>query len=132
MGIEKINPSGLTEPLGYSHVVVATGTTRIYVAGQTGVGTDGVVVGPDIASQAAQAFRNVTTALASAGATWDDVVKTNILIVKFEPSMTEAIFTAAAEALGGALPSTAATLYGVHSLFEPDHLIEIDVTAELS
>lgn len=132
MTIEKINPPGLAEPMGYAHITIARGTTRVYVAGQTGVGLDGAVVGHDLPSQAAQAFRNVTTALAAAGATWDDVVQMNILVVKFDPSMTEAIFTAAAEALDGELPVVTATLYGVHSLFDADHLIEVDAVAELA
>jgi len=131
MGIEKINPPELTEPAGYAHVVVATGTRRVYISGQTGVGADGVVVGTDLASQTAQAFRNLGVALAAGGATWDQVVKMNILIVGFEPSMTEALFGGVGEVFGESMPTTAATLYGVHSLFEADHLIEIDVIAEV-
>lgn len=131
MGIERINPPELCEPTGYAHVVIATGTKRVYVAGQTGVGADGVVVGDDLASQTAQAFRNVAVALGAAGATWDDVVKTNILIVGYESSMIEGLFAGIGEVFGDNMPSNAATLYGVQSLFEPEHLIEIDVIAEV-
>jgi enamine deaminase RidA (YjgF/YER057c/UK114 family) len=126
-----INPAGLVEPLGYSHVVVATGTRRVYIAGQTGVGIDGAVVGTDLATQTAQAFRNVGTALEAGGATWQDVVKMNILIVGYEPSMAEAFFAGVGEVFGDSMPAPAATLYGVHSLFEADHLIEVDVIAEV-
>ncbi len=49
MGNTEINPAGLSEPAGYSLVVVATGTRRVYVAGQTGVGADGAIVGTDLA-----------------------------------------------------------------------------------
>lgn len=131
MTVDKINPPELIEPAGYAHVVVATGTRRVYIAGQTGVGADGVVVGDDLASQTAQALRNVATALAAGGAGWDDVVKLNILIVGYESSMAEALFTGIGEVFGEDMPATAATLYGVQSLFEPDHLVEIDATAEL-
>jgi enamine deaminase RidA (YjgF/YER057c/UK114 family) len=126
-----MNPPGLSEPMGYSHVVVATGTRRVYVAGQTGVGPDGVVVGTDLASQTAQTFRNVGTALEAGGATWEDVVKMNILIVGYTPSMAEAFFTGLGEVFGASMPAPAATLYGVQSLFEADHLIEVDVIAEI-
>ena len=44
MSTEKINPPELVEPAGYAHVVVATGTRRVYVAGQTGIGSDGAGV----------------------------------------------------------------------------------------
>jgi enamine deaminase RidA (YjgF/YER057c/UK114 family) len=130
MSIQKINPPDLSEPVGYAHVVVASGTTRIYVAGQTGIGADGAVVGDDLASQTAQALRNVATALEAAGAGWDDVVKMTILIVGYEPSMAEALFTGVGEVFGEEMPTAATTLHGVQSLFEPDHLVEIDVVAE--
>ncbi len=131
MTIEKINPPELAPPAGYSHVVVATGTRRVYVAGQIGVGVDGEVVGPDLASQTAQALRNVATALAAGGGGWDDVVKMNIQIVGYEPSMAEGLFTGVGEVFGEDMPMTATTLYGVQSLFEPTALVEIDVIAEL-
>jgi enamine deaminase RidA (YjgF/YER057c/UK114 family) len=131
MSITKINPPDLSEPVGYSHVVVATGTTRVYVAGQTGVGPDGAVVGDDLASQTAQALRNVGTALAAAGAGWDDVAKMAILVVGYEPSMAEALFAGVGEVFGDEMPTAATTLHGVQSLFEPDHLVEIEAIAEL-
>jgi enamine deaminase RidA (YjgF/YER057c/UK114 family) len=131
MSLEKINPSALREPVGYSQVVVASGTKRIYVAGQTGVGPDGVVVGADLASQTAQALRNVGTALEAGGATWDDVAKMTILIVGYEPSMAEALFGGVGEVFGDAMPSAATTLHGVQSLFEPECLVEIEAIAEI-
>jgi enamine deaminase RidA (YjgF/YER057c/UK114 family) len=131
MSNEKINPSTLRDPVGYSHVVVASGTKRIYVAGQTGVGPDGIVVGPDLASQTAQALRNVGTALEAAGATWDDVAKMSILVAGYEPSMADALFAGVGEVFGDAMPLPAATLHGVHSLFESEQLVEIEVIAEL-
>jgi len=131
MSIDKINPPGLMDPVGYSQVVVATGTKRVYVAGQTGVGPDGTVAGPDLASQTAQALRNVGTALEAGGATWDDVAKMTILIVGYEPSMADALFTGVGEVFGEAMPVPATTLHGVQSLFEPEFLVEIEVIAEL-
>ncbi len=131
MSIEKINPSGLVDPAGYSHVVVATGTKRVYVAGQTGVGPDGTLAGADLASQTAQALRNVGTALEAGGATWDDVAKMTILVVGYETSMGEALFTGIGEVFGDAMPVPATTLHGVQSLFEPEFLVEIEVIAEV-
>ncbi len=131
MTIEKVDPPELVEPLGYTHVVISTGTRRVYVAGQTGVGPDGAVVGADLASQTAQALRNVATALAAGGASWDDVVKMNLLIVGYDASMAESVFAGVGEVFGDAMPNAATTMYGVQALFEPDYLVEIDVIAEL-
>ncbi len=131
MSIEKINPSTLMEPAGYTHVVVASGTKRVYVAGQTGVDADGNLAGTDLTSQTAQALRNVTAALEAGGATWDDVAKMNILVVGYEPSMGDALFAGVGEVFGEDMPMPAATLYGVQSLFEPQFLVEIEVIAEV-
>jgi enamine deaminase RidA (YjgF/YER057c/UK114 family) len=77
------NPSGLSKPPGYSHVVEVTGPTRmIYLAGQLGLDIDGNVVGApgDFRAQATQAFENLKIALQAAGAGFGDVVKiTNYL-----------------------------------------------------
>ena len=131
MAIEKIDPPELSEPVGYTHTVVATGTRRVYVAGQTGVGPDGAVVGADLASQTAQALRNVGVALAAGGASWEHVARMNVLIVGYEPSMADGLFTGIGEVFGEEMPIAATTLYGVQSLFEPEHLVEIDCIAEV-
>ncbi len=131
MPIEKINPPELFEPLGYTHTLIATGTRRVYVAGQTGVDATGAVVGDDLASQTAQALRNVGVALAAGGASWEHVARMNILVVGYEPSMAEGLFAGIGEVFGEEMPIAATTLYGVHSLFEAEHLVEIDCIAEV-
>ncbi len=131
MPIEKINPPELVEPLGYAHTLIATGTRRVYVAGQTGVDATGAVVGDDLASQTAQALRNVGVALAAGGASWEHVARMNILIVGYEPAMAEGLFAGVGEVFGEEMPIAATTLYGVQSLFEPEHLVEIDCIAEV-
>jgi enamine deaminase RidA (YjgF/YER057c/UK114 family) len=51
-----INPSTMSKPIGFSHVVDITGPGRIiYIAGQLGVDTDGKVAG-SLRAQIAQAF----------------------------------------------------------------------------
>jgi len=131
MSIEKINPSGLADPQRYAHVTIAEGTRRVYLAGQVGVGQDGAVVGADLTSQTAQAFRNVATALDAAGATWDAVAKMTIYIVDYGHDKGAEFFAGVAQVFDGGMPTTAATLIGVQSLYQPDLLIEIDATAEI-
>ena len=131
MGIEKIHPNGLHEPEGYTHVVVAEATTRVYVAGQVGVGTDGAVVGDDLTSQTAQALENVRIALAAVGAGWEHVVKLMIYIVDFDESKMAEFGAGMGPAVDAGMTPTAATLVGVQALFRPDVLVEIEAIAEI-
>jgi enamine deaminase RidA (YjgF/YER057c/UK114 family) len=132
MGIELINPAGLLTPQGYTHVAVATGSRTVYVAGQVGQDVAGNVVGPgDLAAQTEQAFRNVATALAAAGATFADVAKTTLYVVDWSPEKMGPLFEGfgrAAAELGLGQPGPT-TLIGVAGLAAPDLLIEVEVTA---
>lgn len=77
------NPTGLSKPPGYSHVVDVQGPARmIFFAGQLGLDLQGNVVGApgDFRAQVIQAFENLKIALDAAGASFSDVVKiTNYL-----------------------------------------------------
>jgi enamine deaminase RidA (YjgF/YER057c/UK114 family) len=132
MGIEMINPAGLVTPQGYTHLAVATGSRTVYVSGQVAQDADGNVVGAgDLAAQAEQAFRNVATALAAAGATMADVARTTLYVVDWSPEKMEPLFAGfgrVAAELGIAQPGPT-TLIGVAALAAPDLLIEVEVTA---
>ncbi len=80
MSTRFINPTTMSKPPGYTHVVEATTPGRIvYVAGQFGLDIDGKVAGGpnDFRAQAEQTFENLKSALAAVGATFKDVVKLN-------------------------------------------------------
>jgi enamine deaminase RidA (YjgF/YER057c/UK114 family) len=132
MGIEMINPAGLVTPQGYTHLAVATGSRTVYVSGQVAQDADGNVLGAgDLAAQAEQAFRNVATALAAAGATMADVARTTLYVVDWSPEKMEPLFAGfgrVAAELGIAQPGPT-TLIGVAALAAPDLLIEVEVTA---
>ena len=75
-----INPSTMSKPPGYTHVIEATGPGRIvYVAGQLGLTLDGKLAGlpGDFRAQARQAFENLKNALAAVDAGFEHVVKLN-------------------------------------------------------
>jgi enamine deaminase RidA (YjgF/YER057c/UK114 family) len=78
------NPSNMPPPRGYTMVVEATGPGRtLYIAGQLGMTADGKFAGApgDFRAQATQCFENMKLALASAGASFKDVVKiTNFFV----------------------------------------------------
>ncbi len=67
MSIERVNPSSLAPPSGFTHAVVATGGRVVFLAGQTALGPDGMVVGATVTEQFELALENVLTALAAAG-----------------------------------------------------------------
>jgi enamine deaminase RidA (YjgF/YER057c/UK114 family) len=134
MTIQVLNPTGLVEPQGYAHVAVATGGRTVYVAGQVSQDAEGATVGPgDLAAQAAQAFTNVSLALAGAGATFADVAKTTIYIVDWRPERMGELMAGFGRVAGvlGIDPLRPTTLIGVAALAAPDLLIEVEVTAVL-
>lgn len=78
--IRHLNPKTLAKPPGYTQVVEVTGPGRtVYLAGQLGLDLDNKLVGGpgDFRAQCTKAFENLRDALASVGATFDDVVKIN-------------------------------------------------------
>ena len=72
------NPKTMHATRGYSHMVETTSPSRtMYLAGQLGRTADGKFAGApgDFRAQAVQAFDNIKTVLAAAGATFEHVVK---------------------------------------------------------
>ncbi|MCG8919134.1 RidA family protein [Actinokineospora sp. PR83] len=134
MPITLVNPDGLPEVDLYRQVSVATGSKLVFTAGQIARDADGNKVGEgDFTAQVEQCYLNVGTALAAAGATFDDVVKLTVYLVDWTPDKM-ALFTAgvarAAEKLG-VTPAAPLTGVGVAALAEPDVLVEVEATAVL-
>lgn len=124
--IQRQNPPGLSTPTGYSHVVTTTGGRTIYVSGQVAFDAQGQLVGKgDLAAQTRQVFANLATALTAAGATFDDVVKTNYYML--DASQVQVVRDVRTKYFTNGLP--ASTLVEVRRLANPDFLIEIEVVA---
>src|SRR5207244_9192054 len=122
MTLELINPEGLHEPPTYSHVAIAQGTKLVFLAGQVGYDADGNLVGEgDPVAQAEQAYRNVATALAGAGASVTDVAKLTIFVVGHRPELIQPIMGARAAVFGEHKP--ASTYLGVEALARPGLLV---------
>ena len=120
--IQRMNPAGLSTPTGYSHVVSTRGTRTIYVAGQVAFDAKGQIVGKgDLAAQTRQVFANLETALKAAGATFDDVVKTNYYML--DATQVQVVRDIRGQYFTKGLP--ASTLVEVRRLANPDWLIEI-------
>ena len=84
-----INPPTLARPMGYTHVVEASGARTIYIAGQVALDDSGNIVGEgEMGAQARQVFENLHTALRAVGASFKDVVKLTYFIVDMSQMQT--------------------------------------------
>lgn len=132
MAITLVNPDGLPKIDVYRQVSIVAGSKLVFIAGQVAWDADGVTVGAgDLAAQVERCYLNVGTALAEAGASFDDVAKLAVYAVDWTPdkmpTLLEGISRAAAKL--GVTPVPPATLIGVAALDVPDHLVEIEATA---
>lgn len=127
------NPPGLYDPApnGYSHVaVVKPGAKWLWIAGQGGETQDGAL-SPDFRAQVRQAFSNLKTALASAGAGTDDVLKLTVLVVAHSEEHLH-VFGAELEAAFGPRHRPACTLIPVPRLALDGMLFEVEAVAAVA
>src|SRR5215469_12238393 len=66
MTLDRVNPSSLARPSGFSHAVVASGRL-VFLAGQVALGADGAIEGDTVAEQFEGALANLLEALRAAG-----------------------------------------------------------------
>ena len=128
MALECINPGSLPTPSTYTHVIVATGSRLVFVAGQEPEDGEGNLVGPgDLAAQARQVFANLGRALAAAGARPEQVTKITIFVANYKRESLPVIEEGRVSLFGGHKPTD--TLVGVAALSRPEYLIEVDAIA---
>jgi enamine deaminase RidA (YjgF/YER057c/UK114 family) len=121
-----VRPDGLPPTTGYSHVAEFSGGL-IAVSGQVALDGDGNVVGrDDVEAQARQAFRNLETALAAAGAAIGNVVKFTIFLTDIGDVAT--VRAVRNEFIDADSPP-ASTLVAVTALVDPALKIEIEALA---
>jgi 2-iminobutanoate/2-iminopropanoate deaminase len=77
----RINPWQWQDQYRYSQAWrVDNPQSIIYIAGQIGIAPDGQLAGEDFQSQCRQAFRNLQTLLAEAGASFENIVKVTVFM----------------------------------------------------
>jgi enamine deaminase RidA (YjgF/YER057c/UK114 family) len=122
-------PPGLAPGPGYSQVVTGTGR-MVFVAGQVALDEQGAMVGAaDIVLQTEQVFKNLSLALAAAGASFRDVVKVNWFVL--DTSQLTAMRQVRDRYVDTANPP-ASTLVVVKALARPEFLVEIEAAAIVS
>jgi enamine deaminase RidA (YjgF/YER057c/UK114 family) len=128
--IERINPASLAPPSGFSHAVKATGTT-VYLAGQTGLSSDGRIVAGGVVAQFDQALGNLLAALHAAGGGPEHLTKVTIYIVDVPGYRERARDIGAVWRRLAGRDYPAAAGIGVARLWDDDALVEIEGIAVL-
>lgn len=109
----------------YSHVVVVEAKRTIFISGQLARDQHGNAVGKgDMRAQLRQVGENLKAALAAAGATLNDMVKTTTYVTDIEEYFKHVDVRMA---YFGALPTS--TTVEVRRLAHPDFMVEVEAIA---
>ena len=127
--IQRINPPGLAPPPGNRFAHVVRWEKRVWIAGQTARGADGVNIGiGDPTAQAVKVYENLRIAIAAVGGTFANIVKVTIFLTS-EDSLPAA--RAAQNDCWGVAERPASSMVIVKALAHSDFLIEIEAEAVL-
>jgi enamine deaminase RidA (YjgF/YER057c/UK114 family) len=121
---------GLYQETGYAYTAIAGRGSLIFAAGACPIDEDGKVAGgADYVAQARHTVANLRIALAAAGASLADVLKTTVYVIAAEKADLVAVWDVVHEAFGDIEPPS--TLLGVSMLGYPGQLVEIEAIAQL-
>ncbi len=126
-----LKPEGIAPGAGYSHVVVTSPGKLVFISGQVARDKQGNLVGKgDLRAQTVQVFENLKAALASAGATFNDVVKINWYIKDYKQENLSVLREVRTMYVNKDNPP-ASTLSGVAALALDEYLIEVEAVAAI-
>ena len=128
--MKRVNPSSLARPSGFSHAVVARGTT-VHLAGQTGMTADGSIVDGGVVAQFEQALGNLLTALREAGGAPEHLASLTVYIVDMDDYHAHAreIGQVWKRLVGSDYPAMAGI--GVARLWDAEAVVEVQGLAVL-
>jgi enamine deaminase RidA (YjgF/YER057c/UK114 family) len=128
MTIKLVRSDSLYEGVPYAYASVARRGSLIFTAGACPLDDHGKVLGPgDVQAQASLTVANLATALAEAGATLADVLKTTVFVASAERADLVTAWDVVRAAFGD--HDAPSTLLGVAVLGYPDQLVEIEAVA---
>lgn len=128
MPVELIRPEGLYTGAPYAYAAIAGPGRLIFTAGACPIDGNGDVLGDgDYQRQARHAVANLVTALAAAGATLTDVVKTTIYVASADRGDLYDVWQVVRSAFGE--HDAPGTLLGVTVLGWEGQLVEIEAVA---
>lgn len=129
MNIHRLNPTGLHGAPGFNSQIAQVTGPLAFLAGQVAQRADGTWVGiGNYREQAEQIAHNIDTSLDALDVRWDAIVKETIYVVDYQPALLHDIVAPLRESH---TDPPASTLIGVHTLFAPETLIEVEVTIAL-
>jgi enamine deaminase RidA (YjgF/YER057c/UK114 family) len=132
MDVERINPTELTRPSGFSHAVSVPAGRMVFLAGQIGMERNGTVAAGGVVPQFERALANLLTALGAAGGLPEDLVSLTIYLTDVED------YQAHGKEIGAVWRRLAGTGYpamagvGVTRLWDPAALVELQGIAVVS
>lgn len=132
-GVTRLQPAGL--PLRivdgrtlYSHIVVTEPGRQVFISGQLARDATGALVGKgDMRAQIRQVGENLKTALAAAGASLADLIKTTTYVTDIDEFFKHVDIRM--DYFGPGMPTS--TTVEVRRLAHPDFLIEVEAVARL-
>ncbi|TWP35431.1 RidA family protein [Leekyejoonella antrihumi] len=127
----RADPPSLAAAQGFSHAVLAFGTT-VFLGGQTGMAADGSIVEGGVVPQFEQALTNLLTALAETGGTPADLVNLTIYIVDMDDYQAHSreIRGVWKRLVGNDYPAMAGI--GVSRLWDVEAVVELQGSAALA
>ena len=133
MTARRIQPDGLFQRTLngnalYSHVLIGSGRSLVFVSGQVSRDKEGRVVGAgDMRAQIQQVGENLLAALRAAGVTIQDLVKTTTYVTDIDEFFKHADLRH--KYFGQAMPTS--TTVEVRRLSQPELLVEVEAIAEV-
>jgi enamine deaminase RidA (YjgF/YER057c/UK114 family) len=128
MTVTLIRARGLYQHAPYAYASIAPEGSLIFTAGACPLNDKGEVLGVgDVRAQASLAMANLGTALAAAGATLADVLKTTVFVASAEQADLAAAWQVISAAFGD--HDAPSTLLGVTVLGYANQLVEIEAIA---
>jgi enamine deaminase RidA (YjgF/YER057c/UK114 family) len=128
VAVQLIRAERLYSGVPYAYASVAPPGALVFTAGACPIDENDEIVGVgDAALQARHAMANLTEALAAAGASLTDVLKTTVYVVSSDPAELAAAWDVVRAAFGD--HDAPSTLVGVTALGYQGQLVEVEAVA---